>query len=423
MKSRYNWIYTSWNLIVVLLIIYVSISLPLNLAFKTNPVSTLLSSWVVSVIFILDFIINILRLSRNRKNILCEDIENKNWYQSTLTITDFLAAIPFEMITPLPFFRLFKLVKLVRLNHFIITTQRTMIQYASTFSFISFAFWFIIAIHALACGWENMQLHHIHSDFATNYINGLYWTITTLTTVGYGDITPITNAQKVYAIFVQIAGFGVFTFVIGTVASRLMRKDPARVRYEENVDGLVSLMHFKTLPKPLRVKIMDFYKYMWKNRLGYDETSFLHSLPENIQTEVALCLKKEVIEKVSIFQNASEEFKRQIALQLKPMFLTPGDYIFKANDIAEEMYFVVNGELNTLTQTEDRIITKLSTGDFFGEIALFKNQNRSATIKAVNYCDIYTLDKISFNKVIRSYPEIGRLIKATVEARENNYSV
>jgi len=48
--------------------------------------------------------------------------------------------------------------------------------------------------------------------------------------------------------------------------------------------------------------------------------------------EVALHLKEEVIEKISLFKNVSNEFKREISLLLKPIFLTPGDYIFKAGD-------------------------------------------------------------------------------------------
>jgi len=60
-----------------------------------------------------------------------------------------------------------------------------------------------------------------------------------------------------------------------------------------------------------------------------------------------------------LFQNATHEFKREITLLLKPIFLTPGDYVFKAGDFGEEMYFVVDGELNTLTKKEDRALTKL----------------------------------------------------------------
>ena len=64
----------------------------------------------------------------------------------------------------------------------------------------------------------------------------------------------------------------------------------------------------------------------------------------------------------------------------------------------------------------------MKAGDFFGEIALFKNQNRTATIKALSYCDIYSLDKQSFDKVINRYPKLRNEIENICMYRESNYS-
>ena len=422
MKLKTHWFILVWKTIVFVTIVYVAISIPIELSFQHNYQSPVYSKWFISIIFLLDLFVNIKRIKKQKRYTECQEIESQEWYQNTVIFADIVAALPLDLIFPLPIFKLLRLLKLVRLHHIQVSIQHSMIQFAGTFTLITFAFWFALILNALACGWHILQLEHFHEDIHTDYINSLYWTITTVTTVGYGDVTPVTDAQKLYAIFVQILGFGVFTFVIGTVASRLMRKDPARLRFEENVDGLVSLMHFKSLPTHLRNRVMDYYKYMWRNRLGYDETAFLESLPDNLQTEVALHLKRDIIDKVSIFKDTETSFKREIALLLKPVFLTPDDYICKAGDKANAMYFVVNGELITLSENEDRELTQLGVGDYFGEIALLKNKRRSATIKALSYCDLYALDKSAFEQVFTKYPQIASQIKATVEERERNYS-
>ncbi len=422
MAFKKNWIYTNWNILIFIATLIVAVDIPIHLAFKTH-LAFNLSKDTITLLFLLDFIIKVSLYRKHKNKAEYLELSDKSWYNTVLLATDLLAAIPFFLLIPVPAIQLLRLFKLARVIHHLRNLQERVIQHAGTYIFSLFFFWFMLATHWLACGWQGLSIIPLQSDFASDYINSVYWTITTLTTVGYGDITPITNPQKIYAIMVQVLGFGVFTFIIGTVASQLMRKDPARTRYEENIEGLASLMHYKTLPGHLKTKIINFYKYMWEQRLGYDESTFLESLPENLQTEVALYLKKEVIEKVSLFHDASSEFKREISLLLKPVFLTPGDYIFKAGDIGYEMYFVVDGELNTLTLAEDRTLTTLKAGDFFGEIALFKNQNRSATVKALTYCDIYSLDKSAFNKVISKYPKIGSQIQSIVEKRESKYSV
>jgi voltage-gated potassium channel len=203
----------------------------------------------------------------------------------------------------------------------------------------------------------------------------------------------------------------------------LLKKDPAKTRYLEHLDELASLMHYRSIPNHLQKRIIDFYTYMWKNRLGYDETDFLNGLPENLRTEVALHLKKDVIEKISLFKDASDNFRSEIALHLKPVFLTPGDYVFKAGDQGYEMYFVVNGELLALSKEEDKVLTKLGSGSFFGEIALFKDKRRSATIKSKTYCDVYVLDKNAFDTVISKYPMVAAHIEEQVTIRERRYAI
>jgi len=421
MFVKHNLIYNIWNLTVFLCASYVAITIPLELIFEIKNEIFTISDWIITLVFVLDVVVNIYRYREIQKTPNYQYNFKSSLYLKGLICADLLAAIPFGLILHPSFFQLFRLFKLFRvINLFQIYRQRQ-IKSAGLLTFLFFIFWILLIIHWLGCGWCAIKGLDFNSDSITNYINAVYWTITTLTTVGYGDILPVNNPQKIYSMFVQVLGFGVFGFLIGTIASVLMKKDPAKAKYHENIENLASLMHYRTIPLQLRNRIVEFYTYMWKKRLGYDETVFLESLPENLQTEVALHLKKEVIEKISLFKNATNEFKHEIALLLKPIFLTPGDYAFKAGDTGEEMYFVVNGELNTLTQKEDRILTILIAGDFFGEIALFKNKNRTATVKAISYCDIYVLHKKAFDKVIAKYPEIGVEIKKQIDIRESRY--
>lgn len=55
--------------------------------------------------------------------------------------------------------------------------------------------------------------------------NGLYWAITTMTTVGYGDVTPTTTEGKAIAIIVMLVGIGFATLLIGAIADRFVRRE------------------------------------------------------------------------------------------------------------------------------------------------------------------------------------------------------
>ena len=53
--------------------------------------------------------------------------------------------------------------------------------------------------------------------------NGIYWAITTVTTVGYGDVSPKTAEGKAIAIMVMLVGIGFAALVIGAAAQRFIR--------------------------------------------------------------------------------------------------------------------------------------------------------------------------------------------------------
>ena len=85
-------------------------------------------------------------------------------------------------------------------------------------------------------------------------------------------------------------------------------------------------------------------------------------------------------------------------------------------NIGHEMFFIIRGKLEVISIGE--IITVLTDGDFFGEIALFTdNKRRTATVKSVHYSDLYRLDRELFEEVLKRYPQIAEHIKKIAEER------
>ena len=412
--------YRIWDLLITMSATLAAVDIPVQLVLGHHEAASLVYfDWVITLVFCADLLLNFYRPVTRKGKVIDAPRELARYYISRWFVGDFLAAIPFGLLFEAPLWQLLRLLKLVRVVQRIRQWRQRELQYATRLRLVFFVFWLALIAHWLACGWLALRGMPIDADRWTSYLRALYWCITTLATVGYGDITPTTNAQMVYAMVVMLIGVGVYGYVIGNVANLLANIDLAKAHYLANLERLSTFMRYRNIPPRLQRRIYDYYAYLWENRLGYDESTVLAELPASLRTEVSLVLKQEFIEKVPFFQGASRELIRDIALELRPVIFTPGDYIFRAGDLGRHMYFISRGTVEVLAAERQALLATLTDGDFFGEIALLWSQQRTASIRAVDYCDLYALDKETFERILGHYPDFAGHIQGIARQRQD----
>ena len=327
---------------------------------------------------------------------------------------DVIAALPLFLLGG-PVLLLARLAKLGRVAREMRAVSRHHVGQASRLRLVWFAYWLGLTLHLVACGFVALGALPSGTD-AQRYLDAVYWATETLTTVGYGDLTPETSLQKLYAIGVMLLGVGLYAFLIGNIASLVSNLDPLRVAHLEQRERLDAFVRYRALPLDLRRRIQSYHDYLWEQRLVVDEDAVLDQLPPSLRQAVALHLRRDLVEGVPLFQSAPDEFRREVALQMHSFVALPGDEIVRAGQPGREMYVIARGTVEVFDEA-GRPIRRLHGGDFFGEVALVQDGPRTATVRAVTATDLYVLDRVMYERVLAAYPDVAAALAEAARQR------
>jgi voltage-gated potassium channel len=274
-----------------------------------------------------------------------------------------------------------------------------------------------VLVHLCACGWIffGSGTAEPSNDFFIVYVRAAYWAVSTLFTVGYGDISARTPIQMAFAASVTICGVIFFGYVISNVASLVARLDQAREHHLASLDSVEAFMWTNDIPQETRLRVRAYYRYLWLSRKGTSATEAVAHLPPGLRAEIARHLNAEVVQKVPMFRDADPEFLEEILVRLANQVAVPGERLFATGEAGDAMYFIHRGEVDIVAR-DGRVVVTLREGAFFGEMALLLDAPRAASAVARSFCDLFVLGRPAFRAVVHRHPSFERILKSHVEA-------
>ena len=273
-----------------------------------------------------------------------------------------------------------------------------------------------LALHWTATGWIMLGADARTADLGLRYIRAMYWAISTVASVGYGDIVPTTTPQMIYACAVMVGGVGFFGFVLGNVASLLSRLDAARLHHEEQRGRIEEFMRLHRVPTVLRQRVRHYFRCLWDSRRGYDAAAVLGDLPPFLRADLLLCVHRDIIQKVPLLKDAGSALVRDLVLVLKPRVTLPGEEVFRHGMPADAMYFILSGAVDIIGP-QGEVVACLQEGSFFGEMALLAHTRRTATARAADYSCLFVLERDAFESTVSRYPQFEEHLLAVSRSR------
>jgi hypothetical protein len=214
--------------------------------------------------------------------------------------------------------------------------------------FIIFIFTFLILNHLSACFWYMIakfddfspdcwvtRLGFIDESSYDLYIISLYWTLTTVTTVGYGDISAGSTPERIYSLFIMSIGVLMYSYAIGSLTSIVAAIDAKNAKVNERLQTLYSIKHDFRINQEIYDKVRKIIKY----NLTQDQNrqlKFLQILPHKLRIELSQIIHENIIKKLYFFKDRPSEFLGFVAPLLKPIKFIQNEFLYKVSETMDE---------------------------------------------------------------------------------------
>uniref|UniRef100_A0A8C7CTQ0 Voltage-gated delayed rectifier potassium channel KCNH4 n=1 Tax=Oncorhynchus kisutch TaxID=8019 RepID=A0A8C7CTQ0_ONCKI len=435
-----------WDWLILLATFYVAVTVPYNVCFIGDDDltrSTTVSDIAVEILFIIDIVFSFRTtyVSKSGQVIFSARLICIH-YMTTWFIIDLVAALPFDLlyafkVSVVSVVHLLKTVRLLRLlrllqkmdrysQHSTVVLTLLMSMFALLAHWMA-CIWYVIGkkeMEANAYSWDIGWLHELGKRLESPYdplgeVNGtglsgpslrsvyiasLYFTLSSLTSVGFGNVSANTDAEKIFSICTMLIGALMHALVFGNVTAIIQRMYSRWSQYHTRTKDLKDFIRVHHLPQGLKQRMLEYFQTTWSVNNGIDSNELLKDFPDELRSDITMHLNKEILE-LSLFASASRGCLRSLSLHIKTTFCAPGEYLLRQGDALQAIFFVCSGSMEVLK--DGMVLAILGKGDLIGANMSIDDRviKTNADVKALTYCDLQCINLSGLYEVLDLYPE------------------
>ncbi|XP_031285395.1 potassium channel AKT2/3 [Pistacia vera] len=201
------------------------------------------------------------------------------------------------------------------------------------------------------------------------YISAIYWSITTMTTVGYGDLHAVNTVEMIFIIFYMLFNLGLTAYLIGNMTNLVVEGTRRTMEFRNSIEAASNFVSRNRLPPRLKVQILAYMCLRFKAE-NLNQHQLIEQLPKSICKSICQHLFFPTVEKVYFFKGVSREILLLLVAKMKAEYIPPREDVIMQNEAPDDVYIIVSGEVEIIDceMEKEIFVGTLQTGDMFGEV-------------------------------------------------------
>ena len=439
-----------WDMLTMWLLLYTAIWTPFEVAFveekRLSPMYFV--NMVINLAFFTDMILNfnlmyfdekLLKMISDRKLIAKR-------YLRGFFIIDFISILPYDDITLatgskanlkilriVRIVRLAKLLRILRSSRIFARFENSMTINYGALKLVKFVVGTLFIAHWMACLWHLVKVVEqsrcnwvtdyyfgecLYNDADNNdehvtarslYFTALYLSTMTISTVGYGDVTPQTEPERVFLTVGMLVGASVYAYIVGSICSVIASMNYRETEFQELMDRLNLFIKEAKIDTDLAGRLRAFFRYRRKvtNQISWGE--LLDLMSPSMRQEVATQINTAWLIKVEIFHGIPEQVAIELSFNFVLETFPPEEHIIGERDESTKLFVLKSG----VVMCKGRVRT-IGDNACFGEDMLWRTMQRGYKAVSLTFCDCFTLKKDTMERVMDNFPSVRVMLRKII---------
>ncbi|EWS72857.1 cation channel family protein (macronuclear) [Tetrahymena thermophila SB210] len=256
-----------------------------------------------------------------------------------------------------------------------------------------------------------IQSDSIHDQ----YIFAIYWSITTMTTVGYGDISATNPIEALYISITMILFSCVFAYSINNIGFILQEIEKSSKQLNDDLVTIQRYLIRKNVSIQLKSRVRHYLSFLsqeQKDRDKQHEDNILHQLSNKLRDEITLEINSKILNNNNLFSsNFSKSTLNKLIFIMKEILINPNEIIISEDKYDDcSIYFIQDGIIEIYQQqiqkqSQVSVIQTLKSGQIFGDICFFTGLQRQASARSVNLSTLFKISRDEFIEILKENKE------------------
>ncbi|XP_058198580.1 potassium channel KAT3-like [Rhododendron vialii] len=234
------------------------------------------------------------------------------------------------------------------------------------------------------------------------YVISVYWSITTLCTVGYGDFHAENIREMLFTSFYMLFNLGFTAYLIGNMTNLVVHWTRHTRDFRDRITAASEFTRRNQLPSRINDQVVSHICLDFKTE-GLKQKETLNGLPKAIHSSIAHFLFFPVVQNVRLFEGVSRNFLFQMVPEMEAEYFPPNEDVILQNETPTDLYILVLGAVDFIAeiQGQDQVFGKATAGEIFGEIGVLCNRPQPFTFRTTEISQMLRLNRSKLMKLIQ----------------------